>query len=182
MKQRSSTTDFADELGVGYMNLVVRRVGQLIASTGDAYMSECGITVPATSTAVLSYIHLHEASPLAEIAQSLGYTHQAVAKIVDMFEANGFVQIRVSEEDMRMRLVSLTRKGRREAELVGAAAERAAQALTEVFDEIGVDVFQALRDFERALARRPLAGRLRETGPAGTAQTRRRKQPQTKPE
>lgn len=177
MKQRSPKTDFADALGVGYMNLVVRRVGQLIASTGDAYMRECGIAVPATSTAILSYIQLHEAAPLAEIAQSLGYTHQAVAKVVDAFEASGLVHIKVSDEDMRMRLVSLTRKGRREAELVNAAAARAARALTEVFDEIGVDVFQALRDFEKALARRPLAGRLREPEKAETTQKRQTKRP-----
>ncbi|MBL8537922.1 MAG: hypothetical protein JNM59_11015 [Hyphomonadaceae bacterium] len=176
MKQRNPKTDFADELGVGYMNLVVRRVGQLIASTGDGYMRECGITVPATSTAILSYIQLHDAAPLAQIAYSLGYTHQAVAKVVDMFEANGLVHVKVSDEDMRMRLVSLTRKGQREADLVKAAAERAARALTEVFDEIGVDLFQALRDFERALERRPLAGRLREKEQADVTPKRRPRQ------
>ncbi len=181
MKQRLPSTDFADQLGVGYMNLVIRRVGQLIASAGDAYMRERGISVPATSTSVLTYVALREASPLAEIAQSLGYTHQAVAKVIDNFEAKGLVQIKASEEDLRMRLVSLTRKGRREAELVRAVAERAATVLEEVFDEIGVDVFSALRDFERALVRRPLVGRLLDSGPGDGDPARREKRLRGRP-
>ncbi|MEQ1618912.1 MAG: MarR family transcriptional regulator [Terricaulis sp.] len=182
MKQRLPLTDFADELGVGYMNLVIRRIGQLIASAGDAYMRERGIAVPATSTSVLTYVSLREGSPLAEIAQSLGYTHQAVAKVIDMFEAKGLVQVKISDEDMRMRLVTLTRKGRREADLVRAVADRAAIVFEEVFDEIGVDVFSALRDFERALARRPLSGRLLDAGTTDGGLARRSKRPRTKPQ
>ncbi len=181
MKQRLPLTDFADELGAGYMNLVIRRIGQLIASAGDGYMRERGISVPATSTSVLTFIALREASPLAEIAQSIGYTHQAVAKVVDMFEAKGLVQIKASEEDLRMRLVSLTRKGRREAELVKAVAERAAVVFEEIFDEIGVDLFGALRDFEGALVRRPLAGRLLDIGPSDGGPARREKRLRGRP-
>jgi hypothetical protein len=50
------------------------------------------------------------------------------------------------------------------SEQVEAVAARAAAVFGEVFEEIGVDVFKALRALETALDRRPLVGRMLETG------------------
>jgi hypothetical protein len=77
-------------------------------------------------------------------------------------EKSGLMQTATSKEDLRKKLVVLTRDGRRDAELVERVAQRAAAVFDEVFEEIGVDVFKALRAFEVALDRRPLVGRLLE--------------------
>ncbi len=156
--------DFADELGAGYLNLVVRRVSQRIAAAGDAYMRQTGISTRATSTAILAYVARHENTAIADIAQALGYSHQAVAKAVEAMEKAGLMQSSATKEDLRKKLIALTREGRRDAELVERVAQRAAIVFDEVFAEIGVDVFKALRSFEDALDRRPLVGRLLEHG------------------
>jgi hypothetical protein len=78
-------------------------------------------------------------------------------------EKSGLMQTAASKEDLRKKLVVLTRDGRRDAELVERVAQRAAIVFTEVFDEIGVDLFRALRAFEDAIDRRPLVGRLLES-------------------
>lgn len=157
-------SDFADELGPGYINLVVRRLGQRIASAGDAYMRQTGVQTSATSTAMLAYVARHPDAAIADVAQALGYSHQAVAKAVESMEKAGLVQSRASAEDLRKRLLTLTDKGRLEAEQVEAVAARAAAVFGEVFEEIGVDVFKALRALEIALDRRPLVGRMLEAG------------------
>ena len=154
--------DFADELGSGYINLVVRRLGQRIAAAGDAYMRQTGVKTSATSTAILAYVARYDQAAIAEVAQALGYSHQAVAKAVEAMDKAGLMQTRASAEDLRKRLITLTDKGRQEAEMVEAVAARAAAVFAEVFDEIGVDVFKAMRAFETALDRRPLVGRLLE--------------------
>jgi DNA-binding MarR family transcriptional regulator len=154
--------DFADELGPGYLNLVVRRVAQRIAASGDAYFREKGTTAAAASTAVLTYVARHDGASIADIAAALGYTHQAVAKAVHAMEKAKLVRTASSAADLRKRQVSLTREGKREAVEIDALAERAAQVFGEIFEEIGVDLFQALRDFEHATDRRPLLGRLLE--------------------
>ena len=77
-------------------------------------------------------------------------------------EKAGLMQSSASREDLRKKLVALTREGRQDAELVERIAQRAAIVFDEVFAEIGVDVFKALRSFEDALDRRPLVGRLLE--------------------
>jgi DNA-binding MarR family transcriptional regulator len=174
-KAELSSKDFADELGPGYLNLVVRRVSQRIAAAGDAYMRQTGIATSATSTAVLAYVARHDRAAIASIAQALGYSHQAVAKAVEAMEQAGLMQSSGTAEDLRKRLLSLTRKGRQEAEMVDAVAARAAAVFGDVFDEIGVDVFKALRAFETALDRRPLVGRLLEQSKDPGAAKRRRK-------
>jgi DNA-binding MarR family transcriptional regulator len=111
------------------------------------------------------------------LALASGYTHQAVAKAVDLLERQGLVESRANDRDLRKRLVSLTRTGRHEAKLVDDVAARAAEVFADVFAEIGVDIFSALRAFEAALDRRPLEGRLLETDGEGqsAAKAKRRK-------
>ena len=162
-KNQTAPADFADDLGPGYLNLVVRRVSQQIASAGDAYMRQTGVATAATSTVILAYVARHDNTAIADIAQALGYSHQAVAKAVESMEKSGLMQTAASKEDLRKKLVVLTRDGRRDAELVERVAQRAAIVFTEVFDEIGVDLFRALRAFEDAIDRRPLVGRLLES-------------------
>lgn len=159
---RPRMTDFADELGPGYINLVVRRLAQRIASAGDAYMRQTGVKAAATSTAMLAYIARHDHAAIAEVAQALGYSHQAVAKAVEAMEKGGLIQSSAAPDDLRKRLLSLTERGREEADTVDEVARRAAAVFADVFDEIGVDLFSALRAFEMALDRRPLLGRLLE--------------------
>lgn len=153
-------TDFADELGPGYLNLVVRRVAQRIGASGDAYFRHKGVATAAASTAVLTYVARHDGASIADIAAALGYTHQAVAKSVHAMEDAKLVRSVASERDLRKRVVSLTRDGKREAAEFDIMAEKAAAVFREIFDEIGVDLFKALRDFEHATDRAPLLGRL----------------------
>jgi DNA-binding MarR family transcriptional regulator len=152
--------DFADDLGPGYLNLVVRRVAQRIGAAGDAYLQQTGGAAGAGSTAVLACIARRAGVSIAEIAAVLGYTHQAVAKSVSALEGAGLVRSVVSQSDQRKRALSLTSKGRAEAAQVEALAAKAALVFEEAFEEIGVDLFKALRAFEQALDRRPLLGRL----------------------
>jgi len=77
-ENQTAPADFADDLGPGYLNLVVRRVSQQIASAGDAYMRQTGVATAATSTAILAYVARHDNTAIADIAQALGYSHQAV--------------------------------------------------------------------------------------------------------
>ena len=164
--------DFADELGAGYLNLVVRRLSQRISAAGDAYMRQTGLTISATSTAILGYVARHDQAAIVDVAHALGYSHQAVAKAVVAMEKLGLMQTSATADDLRKRLISLTPKGRREHEVIEAVAARAAAVFAEMFEEIGVDVFKALRDFETALDRRPLVGRMLEHGESGKGRCR----------
>ena len=153
-------TDFADVLGRGYMNLVVRRIAQKIADAGDAYLTQTGASLSARSTSALAVIARGEGVTVSEISRALGYSHQAVAKSVAAMERAGLVSSQACPQDNRKRILSLTAAGQAEADVVQQLAEAAEIALGEAFAEIGVDLFEAMRAFEHALDRRPLGGRL----------------------
>jgi len=158
--QRASAADFADQLGSGYINLVLRRLSQRIAADGDAYMRQTGVSISASSTSILAFVARNDNCAIADIASALGYSHQAVAKAIDGMERASLVRYAARTDDLRKRPLSLTRKGFKEAEQVEAVAENAAAVLKDVFEEIEVDIFSALRAFETALDRQPLLGRL----------------------
>ena len=161
-------SDFADELGSGYLNLVVRRLGQRLATAGDEYMRQHGVTVSATSTAILNYVGRYDQTSIADIAGALGYTHQSVAKTIAVLEEAELTRSSVSNDDLRVRCVSLTRKGRQEVARIEIVADRAQAVFEEIFDEIGNDLFTSLRRFETALDQRPLLCRLQGDEPFRT--------------
>lgn len=166
-------TDFADELGSGYMNLVVRRFGQRLSSEGDRYMRRCGLQVSARSTAILSYVSRYDGVSIAAIAQALGYSHQAVAKAIAHLAGMELVRSATSKGDLREREVTLTRQGLKELDKIEAVAADFAVVVEELSEETGVDLFRALRDYEAALEKRSLLGRLIEQGE--TSRFRQRK-------
>ncbi|MEZ5920079.1 MAG: MarR family transcriptional regulator [Parvularculaceae bacterium] len=152
--------DFAAELGPGYLNLPLRRLAQRLAAEGDIYLQRTGVNVSARATAILAYIARNEQTPIVHIAEALGYTHPAVAKAVEKLEQDGIVQSRSNKEDLRRRYVSLTRKGKQEMRKIDEVARHASAVFEDIFEEIGVDLFDAILEFERALDRRPLVGRM----------------------
>ncbi len=66
---------------------------------------------------------LKEATP-GELAERLGMTRGAVSKIVDKLEAKEWIASRVSAEDNRVLLLSLTRKGSKALPKLAAIADR----------------------------------------------------------
>jgi DNA-binding MarR family transcriptional regulator len=72
--------------------------------------------------------------PIAALAQALDVTQQAVSKTVGELERLGYVRRRPDPRDARVRLVSLTGRGRA---AVDAAREERAAVVGELRDRIG---------------------------------------------
>lgn len=152
-------TDFADELGPAYLNLVMRRLGHRISSEGDQYFARHRLAIPARATSTMTYLARHDHASVATIAEALGYSHQAVTKAVDQLEGLDLVVSGTSAEDLRVRQVSLTETGHLQIEKLQRMIGQIDAVLEQIFDETGVDLFRALRQFEKALERRSLLDR-----------------------
>ncbi len=62
---------------------------------------------------LLSHLYNRPQATAGELAQVLTMTRGAVSKIVDKLEAKNWITCRISTEDTRVRLLSLTSRGRR---------------------------------------------------------------------
>ena len=88
---------------------------------------------------------------VGELAELMGITQQAVSKTVGELETLGYLERRARAADARVRLVTLTRRGR---EAIKTAREARAEVVAELRSELGprrVDAATALlRDVLRA--------------------------------
>ena len=112
--------------------------------------------------------HLVEAGrPVGELAHLMGVTQQAVSKTVHELEGMGYLERRAAERDARVRVVTLTQRGRSALE---TARTQRLNLIDELRAEFGEDRLEAattlLRDVLRAQRALPNIRRRRARPPA----------------
>jgi DNA-binding MarR family transcriptional regulator len=92
---------------------------------------------------------VEEGRPVGELAQLMGVTQQAVSKTVRELEGLGYVERRAADRDGRVRVVTLTTRGR-------AALETARTQRRDLVEELRAEFTQrALPDIRRRRVRPP---------------------------
>lgn len=121
MRQR--ITDATTELVLE----IFRLNGALIAM-GDALVGELGLT--SARWQVMGAIALARTPlPIAQIARNMGLTRQAVQRVANELEGEGFIRFAPNPNHQRARLALLTRKGETAYAAAMARWEPKAQAL-----------------------------------------------------
>ena len=88
---------------------IFRLNGELIAM-GDALVGDIGLT--SARWQVMGAIALAETPlPIAQIARNMGLTRQAVQRVANELEGEGFIRFAPNPNHQRAKLVLLTRKG-----------------------------------------------------------------------
>jgi DNA-binding MarR family transcriptional regulator len=91
----------------------------------------CG-DIPGNGLYVIGRIALGaEPVPLGDLVRELGVTKQAAGQLVDTLVLRGYVERAADTDDRRKLTVTLTERGRRAAEVQGAARDRVDAALIE---------------------------------------------------
>lgn len=99
--------------------LEVFRLNGRLLSAGDKLVAEAGLT--SARWQVLGAIHYaSEPQTVSWLARSMGLTRQAVQRIVNELEGEGFIAFKSNPAHRRAHLVTLTRKG----QAAYAAADR----------------------------------------------------------
>jgi DNA-binding MarR family transcriptional regulator len=144
-----------------------RRAGKLmdkIIAQGGEYLRERDIQIPVP--AISTVLSLRE-GPLTvtEIAGRLDVTHAAIIKLVRQLEALGLVERISLGGDARRRPIQLTKTGHVEAEKAHDFMKVAQRAYCELFDELQIDLDDALVRMDKALHKQDLTQRLRRHTP-----------------
>ena len=157
---RMSDGDFVKELGRAMLAHRLRRASELLLDGYERWLPATGVRVPARALSTMML--LAEAEPLGvtQLAARLRLTHPLMIKLVAMLEAGGFVTTGQDPLDARRRPVSLTARGRTQADLIERALRIMDQAFAELCAEIGSDLPAALDELDQANRREPLERRL----------------------
>ncbi|WP_370336635.1 winged helix DNA-binding protein [Parvularcula marina] len=140
-------------------NKLIRLV-DLIALQGGELLREAEITIPARAVACTLFVGDNEQVSLADIAKALDEAHQLTAHRVDNLIQLGLMESGADPNDRRRKILSLTRKGKAQYQLLLARLSQIEQAFTDLYTEIGYDLPSILEDAIAALDRTPLPERI----------------------
>ena len=154
--------DFQDivhgKFSPAFFALLAIRVTDLIEADGGLLMRRLGFALPPRSVSALLLLADGPLS-VTEIAQQVGMTHAAVIKNVKKLLDLGLAERGEDEHDARRKPLHLTAAGVEQAEAAKRFMQEAGNVYQGLFDEIGVDMFDAMVRLEQALKRQSFAAR-----------------------
>lgn len=166
--QRDEQPLIHGEYAPSFFGLLASRVVDSVVESGAIAAERFGISAPVRTFSTLVLLSRAPMS-VTEIAQQLGVTHAAVIKHTRSLVALGLIDRGQDAKDARRRPLTLTDAGREEVERIDAFMASAAKVYREIFETIGIDVFEGLKRMEREFNARDFATRMRDVGIASPA-------------
>jgi DNA-binding MarR family transcriptional regulator len=154
------------------------RVGQLattIYEQMDAFLAAQGVMLPGYTTSIVQTLYHAGPQSISDLAVRLQLSHQLASQRVQWLAREGFAAVSSGTTDRRVRIVKLTRAGRAEADKLQRFLPMIDSAYGDLFDQVGLDLHDAVVRAAAALADRPLATRfehLETPLPGGVAASR----------
>lgn len=138
------------------------RVGQLatmIYDQMDGFLASRGVKLPGYTTSIVQTLYHAGPQSISDLATRLQLSHQLASQRVQWLVRAGFASVSSSSADRRVRIVKLTRAGRAEGDKLQQVLPVMESAYRELFDEIGVDLHDAVVRAAASLVERPLGAR-----------------------
>jgi DNA-binding MarR family transcriptional regulator len=135
-----------------FLALLASKLNDRISSEGARFTATMGLEIPVNTMSTIMALKDSPAS-VTEIADALNVSHVAAIKTTRILIEKGILVRSDDPADGRRKPLSLTAKGKRVAKNVSIVIEKAQIAYRQLFDEIGVDVHEALLKMDAALDR-----------------------------
>jgi DNA-binding MarR family transcriptional regulator len=148
-----------DNYAPAFLGMFMSRLVDEVIDAGSATARAMAIDLPPRSMSLVTLLFAQEMS-VTELAAAVGQTHAAVIKNMKPLEARGLVVRRDDSTDARRRPYGLTSDGRALADELERLLHAGAAAFRELFDETGIDLYDAVLRTEKALAGRSLTQRM----------------------
>jgi len=155
--------DFVQSLGLPFLAHRLKRASELILEGAATALRDQGFEAPARAGSTLLLLRSNGPTGITEIAYRLRLSHPLIIKLSAALAGAGLVENRSDPRDSRRRLIALTDKGAAEAERLERFVAALGHVLRTMFAEAGIDLFDAIGGFERAVEARPIENRLAET-------------------
>jgi len=138
------------------------RVGQLatmIYEQMDGLLAAQGVKLPGYTTSIVQTLYHAGPQSISDLAARLQLSHQLASQRVQWLVREGFATVASGTEDRRVRIVKLTRGGRAEGDKLQRFLPILESAYGDLFEQIGLDLHDAVVRASDALTDRSLATR-----------------------
>ena len=147
------------EIKTAYVGKRAKDFNYLITAQAENVYRRCGIIFPVVASSTVAYLYRNGPAALADIAKALEHPHQTIAQHTESLTKARLAIKKPDPNDGRRSNFHLTAKGRDQAARLEMLSEEAANVFQELFDEIGLDLSDALEKAHKALKERPLEKR-----------------------
>jgi DNA-binding MarR family transcriptional regulator len=159
-----SDTNFLDAhpLSAAFIANQIERLAELIVSQGNDMLEASGIKFPSRAVSTVLFVGENEPASTADIARALGQPHQLATQRVDLLIQLGILERIGDPDDARRKLLRLTPAGREQFRILTERLDKAGQAFSAMFAEIGCDLPAVTRRVAATLRETPLITRMKD--------------------
>jgi DNA-binding MarR family transcriptional regulator len=157
MNSRAKTA--LDAYAPAFLGMIMSRLVDEIVAAGGTTARALSLDLPPRSMSIIALLAERERT-VTEIAVAVGQTHAAVIKNMKPLAEGGLVTRYDDRSDGRRKPYGLTGKGQEIAGQTDHLLKAAANAYDELFEEIGIDLYDAVMRADGALRRRSMQERM----------------------
>lgn len=154
------TEDVVRDLGILCLGSRFRRIGERLQADTQRILDELGVTLQPSQYPALAAIDRLGPLAIGELAEALGITQPGATRVAALLVEAGYLTAQRSDGDQRVRLMSLTRKGR---ELVDMSKRdvwpRVEAAVADLCGDMSAELLELLGRLEDGLDEKPLPQR-----------------------
>lgn len=149
------------ELGKVTLGSQLRMLSEAMTLDATAIYAQFGVKIDPKWFPVFYVLASEKDSTITSIAKAIGHSHVSVSKIIGEMESASLTVSKKSKSDSRRTLINLSRAGKRIVPTLLKQCESVDQALIQLAEETGVDLWEALTVTRRSLKYFPLSERIK---------------------
>lgn len=154
--------DSINELGPTFLGLQAYQLLNTIDFQGTELLEKHGINLPSRAVSTMMYLLKMKQVTVTGLAQFLGMSHQLVGHRIKDLKTHGLLAEQKDPADLRRTLIVLTKPGENLARQIEQLNKEVESVYLALFEEIGVDLFEALITARQALVEKSLGMRVAE--------------------
>ena len=151
-----------DELGPTFLGLHAHQLLNIIDFQGTELLAQQDIDLPSRTVSTMMYLMKMKRVTVTGLARFLGMSHQLVGHRIKDLKTRGLVTEGRDSGDLRRTLIVLTKTGAELAQQIEQLNREVESVYLALFEEIGVDLLEALIKMKQVLAERSLGMRVAE--------------------
>jgi len=139
---------------------ILFRASELISSQGSEVFQRLGISLPASRISIVLAIHAKGALSSTELSEHIGLSRQLIESRLKPSIKEGFFISLIDSNDSRRRIYDIAESAKDEADSIVAIMIDFEQVYSKLWQEIGIELEDALKLMEVALDMQSLTERL----------------------
>lgn len=139
---------------------ILFRASELISSQGSDVFQRLGISLPASRISIVLALHAKGALSSTELSDHIGLSRQLIESRLKPSIKEGFFISLIDSKDSRRRIYDIAESARDEADQIVAIMMDFEKVYATLWQEVGIDLEEALKLMETALNMQSLTDRL----------------------